>query len=240
MVTSFEACSQHNHQVDGNGGGSTRGRRHLRLRDHHFAAADSGQPGERVGIPERRLRRRRAPVCWFGAIASLVLLTVGCGGQSEGAKVASIRTSSSASGSRSPRRPQTGAAAALAASRCMRSRGIRTFPDPINGHFGFSFKSGVNPDTSQFKAAYSYCGARYLGVGTRSTPAQRAQWNAAAMKYSACMRSHEVSDFPDPDGTGAIHLPTPNYSRSPKVLHAEGACRRLFVGEGIVFVSPIA
>jgi hypothetical protein len=120
----------------------------------------------------------------------------------------------------------------------MRSHGVPNFPDPINGRFGFTLKSGVNPDTPQFKTAYSYCGTRYLGLSTRSTPAQRAQWNAAAVKYSHCMRSHGLSDFPDPDGTGAIYLPTANYIDTPLAQRAQQACKFLS-NTGYVLVSPI-
>lgn len=88
----------------------------------------------------------------------------------------------------------------------------------------------------QFKAADAYCSKRYLFHTV--SPAQKARWNGAAVKYSACMRAHGARDFPDPDGTGAIYFPTAEYYRTPKALRAEGACKSLFIGKGFVFVSP--
>ena len=137
------------------------------------------------------------------------------------------------------------AADTLAASRCMRSHGVPNFPDPIpvKGHlvFGFSIKSGIHPSSPQFKAAYKYCGTRYLGFSHRpgSTPAAKARANATAVKFSACLRSHGATDFPDPDGQGAIYLPTTNYIDTPKVQRAEGPCKSLLAGHGFVLVSPV-
>jgi hypothetical protein len=121
----------------------------------------------------------------------------------------------------------------------MRSHGVSNFPDPIlGGHFGFTADSGINPDTPQFKAAYSYCATRYLHYRQLS-PAELARRNAAAVKFSACMRSHGASDFPDPDGQAAINLPTDGYEHTPDVQRAEEVCKSLFTGKGFVFVLPI-
>ena len=172
-------------------------------------------------------------------IACVALLAASCGGTSSQPEVASIGSTNSAGVQRLRPASTSEAAAALAAARCMRTHGMPNFPDPINGYFGFSVGSGINPSSPQFKAAYQYCGTRYLSLGHRSTPAQRAQWNARAVKFSRCMRSHGASDFPDPDGQGAINLPTASYRNTPKVQRAEGACKSLFVGQGFVLVVPV-
>jgi hypothetical protein len=102
----------------------------------------------------------------------------------------------------------------------MRSHGIPNFPDPIlGGHFGIDAASGIDPDTPQFKAAYHYCGTRYLHLHPPS-PAELAQRNVAAVKYSHCMRAHDVSDFPDPDGQGRHRPPDVRL-----LQHTEGAAR---------------
>lgn len=123
----------------------------------------------------------------------------------------------------------------------MRTHGVPNFPNPIrlNGQleFGFTVSSGVDPDTSQFKAAYQYCGTRYMGLGHRSTPAQRALWHSEAIAYTACMRSHGVRDFPDPEqGNGAIDVPTPTYLDTPNVERGQQACKPLL--KNVVFVVP--
>lgn len=118
----------------------------------------------------------------------------------------------------------------------MRSHGVPNFPDPYMGHFGYSLDSGVHPNSPQFKAAMNYCESRYIPF-PKVSPAEKARRNAAALKYSVCMRAHGVRDFPDPDGTGAINFPTGDYYRTPKVLRGEGSCKSLFTGQ-FVFVSP--
>jgi hypothetical protein len=124
----------------------------------------------------------------------------------------------------------------------MRTHGVPNFPDPIpfKGRlvFGFTVKSGVDPNTPQFKAAFKYCTTRYRLFRNSSTPAQRAQSNAAALKFTHCMRSHGVNDFPDPDGQGAINLPTDDYLNTPSVQRAERACQSLRSG-GFVFSVPV-
>jgi hypothetical protein len=135
----------------------------------------------------------------------------------------------------------------------MRTHGVPNFPDPItiNGkqHFGFYVHNGyaigqngtqMNTNSPQYKAANRYCGKRYLGFGNRPalTPAAIAQARAAALKFSECMQSHGASDFPEPDSTGAITLPTYNYAESPGFLSAEQACKSLS-GKGFVLVTPL-
>jgi hypothetical protein len=187
---------------------------------------------------------RRTPIAGCIATAVLALAAAGCGGTSQ-PPVAAIANR----GCGGPRcvQPATAseAVAASKAARCMRAHGVPNFPDPnslpgvLKGHFGFTAGSGIDPDTPQFEAAYTYCGKRYLHMHT-ATPAQRARWNAAAVAYSHCMRAHGVSDFPDPlPGQGAIRLPTSEYENTPKVQRGMQACKSLF-GKGFVFVVPIA
>ncbi len=120
----------------------------------------------------------------------------------------------------------------------MRSHGVPNFPDPVGGHFGFTVDSGINPDTPQFEAAYSYCGKLYLRFHSPS-PAELARMNAAAVKFSTCMRSHGATDFPDPDGKGAIKLPSIDYAHTPKVQRAEAACASLLANHDFVLRIPV-
>jgi hypothetical protein len=52
------------------------------------------------------------------------------------------------------------------------------------------------------------------------------------------MRAHGVSDFPDPDGQGAIELPTSDYFNTPKVQRVLPACEALRTGEPFVLAVP--
>lgn len=183
-------------------------------------------------------------------IAGLALLASGCGGASHNPGVASIGSVSSAGSSRSAGYSAPTQADIGDAAGCMRTHGVPNFPDPItmNGkqYFGFRVHNGypvgqnettLNPYSPQYKAAYRYCGVRYLGLGHRPglAPAAIARAKAAALKFSACMRAHGASDFPDPDNTGAINLPTYNYENTANFLHAQQACKSLS-GKGFVLV----
>jgi hypothetical protein len=79
---------------------------------------------------------------------------------------------------------------------CMRSHGVPNFPDPnANGTITFS---GMNPDSPGFKKAQDACKKYTPNGGQPPSPAQQARAQAAALKFSACMRSHGVPKFPDP------------------------------------------
>ena len=178
------------------------------------------------------------------AVAGLAFLAAGCGGTPHSSDVASI-TNAGPVGCRPHCVPPATASetvAAVKAARCMRTHGVPNFPDPndlpglLKGHFGYMVDSGLDPNSPQFKTAMAYCEGRYIHF-PKVSPAEKARRNAAALKYSACMRAHGVRDFPDPDGTGAINFPTADYYRTPKVLRGEGACKSLFTGP-FVFGSP--
>jgi hypothetical protein len=158
------------------------------------------------------------------AVTALALLVAGCGGgNSPGvANVSNTHTTGSHSsnttggsalggnsasppssgGSRSG--PQTGIAIAgesradeLKLSECMRANGVPNFPDP-NGQ-GVIQGTGFNPRSPSFEAAMNKC-RRYTPHGGRPpTSQQTAQMEAEALKFSECMRSHGVTNFPDPN-----------------------------------------
>ncbi len=76
-----------------------------------------------------------------------------------------------------------------------------------------------------------------LGTGSGATTAtQPASGNAssgqssnfsAALKYSQCMRSHGVSDFPDPDANGGFNLNASNVElNSPTFQAAQRTCQK--------------
>jgi hypothetical protein len=58
-----------------------------------------------------------------------------------------------------------------------------------------------------------------------SSPAQK-----GAVAFSACMRSHGVSDFPDPNSNGTIMLPQNADLSSPQFQAAQQACQALRPG----------
>jgi len=172
------------------------------------------------------------------AVTALVIVAAGCGHGTRTAGVASLGNATTNASSGIAAAPTL--ADKVAASRCMRAHGVPNFPDPItiNGkkYFGFTVSSGVK-NTPTFQAAYKLCGTKYLGLSHRSTPAQRALWHAEAIRYTACMRSHGVKDFPDPEqGDGAIDVRTATYLQTPDVERGQQACKPLL--KSVVFVVP--
>jgi hypothetical protein len=193
--------------------------------------------------------RKRAAICQrgtllFGALIAGALLASGCGGSSPSAGVAQLGTtttsrpakgSSNANGNGSP----------LAYAKCMRAHGVPDFPDP-NAQGGFDFQgspnSDLNPNSSAFQQANEDC-QRFTptsGVGHGPTPAQVAQAQGQALKFSQCMRAHGLADFPDPvfhaGGGGGISISikagqgSDLSPSSPAFQSAQTVCQKLLPG----------
>jgi hypothetical protein len=121
----------------------------------------------------------------------------------------------------------------LAFSSCMRSHGVPNFPDPNSqGQIDIGSSDGINPQSSQFQSAQQACQKLMPNGGTPS-PAQQAQALAAALKFSECMRSHGISDFPDPNAQGGRISLKINASpgsdinpKSPLFQSAQKACAK--------------
>jgi hypothetical protein len=103
---------------------------------------------------------------------------------------------------------------ALAFSQCMRDHGITDFPDPQttgDGHIGVQINGGpsstLDPSSSAFQAAQQACN-KLLPKGGPDGKGPSAKDRAAMLAFSACMRSHGLPDFPDPqfssDGGGVV------------------------------------
>jgi len=192
--------------------------------------ADTVTDRQRLGAAPRALAA-------VAALVVAGILIAGCGGGSKSPGVANVSTtktstsrssstSSTASGNKgggtalSGGGPSSGSGAgahngfaiqtsnpqkALKFSECMRAKGVPNFPDP-NGQ-GVIQGSGIDPNSSAFQTAQKAC-AKYMGKGAAPTPAQQAQAQAQALAFSKCMRSHGVTNFPDPQfgSGGAIRI----------------------------------
>ena len=131
--------------------------------------------------------------------------------------------------------PGGNGAAALKFAECMRSHGVTNFPDP-NVQGGIQ-ASGLNPGSATFQTAMNGC-RHLLPNGGVPTPAEQAKALAQALKLSQCMRSHGITDFPDPQSHagGGISISlhsTPGSDlnpNSPKFLSAQAACVYLRLG----------
>lgn len=114
-------------------------------------------------------------------------------------------------------------------AQCMRSHGVLDYPDPIAAG---SVPHG-NPDVRNFasnsptfQTAEQAC--RKYAVGQPSSSvAQTAELVAKLLKFVQCMRSHGVSNFPDPSSTGGLTIPNSIDQNSPLFKRANDACSNL-------------
>jgi hypothetical protein len=145
-------------------------------------------------------------------VVGLVLVVSACGGSAK----SNVTTNSSV---------QVGA---LAFSRCMRSHGVPSFPDPnAQGEFP-TFSTGVSKQTSV--AANGVC--KHLlrrggggGGGGTGTPEERQQKFTFALKVAQCLRTHGFPTFPDPGASGQS-VPPGVKTDSPQFQAAESGCEK--------------
>jgi hypothetical protein len=141
-----------------------------------------------------------------GLVAPTLVLTA-CSGGASGSHVAQLRSSAtqrnSSAGSPAASAQQGGA---VDFARCMRAHGVPNWPDPNSS--GVFDKSKVTTQqlrisSSGLQAAQNAC----QGLLPPESATQQRLNAAQALRFSQCMRSHGVPNFPDPDGTGRIPDP---------------------------------
>ncbi|HEY2202567.1 MAG TPA: hypothetical protein VGH56_11810 [Solirubrobacteraceae bacterium] len=100
---------------------------------------------------------------------------------------------------------------ALAFARCMRSHGVRNWPDPNNsGVFAKKTPQQLGVSSTVFQAAQNVCQHLLpngdLPPGGQPTPAELRKMERDALNFSRCMRSHGVPDWPDYTLRGGIPI----------------------------------
>ena len=128
-------------------------------------------------------------------VVTLALLGAGCGSAGPG-------PSPGQSGSSDP------GASAFRYADCMRSHGVTGFPDPrvhISGNEvsvmqALPASAAASP---RFKSAQRACRGIIPAPGNASRSDQPGR-KAALLAFARCMRTHGVSDFPDPNAQGQI------------------------------------
>ena len=117
----------------------------------------------------------------------IALLSAGCSNATAATRTASSPTAA-------PRDE------ALKFATCMRTNGVREFPDPdASGTYtidGIANRSSLDTDSAAFKRALGACqDLQPAGfVGHKRT----AEEQANALKFAQCVRDNGVQDFPDP------------------------------------------
>jgi hypothetical protein len=147
------------------------------------------------------------------ATATLAPLAAGCGSSagSHVAQLGSTETQSSSSGPSPTSAPVNGA---LAFSRCMRSHGVPSWPDPDSGgSFPVSAKH-IATSNPGFPSAQAACGRLLPSAGQPGPPSQavlRLAWSDSR-DFARCMRSHGVSSWPNPTSDPLHHPERPTFS----------------------------
>ncbi|HEX4703127.1 MAG TPA: hypothetical protein VH352_13435 [Pseudonocardiaceae bacterium] len=175
------------------------------------------------------------------AIVLIALCCAGCAAAPSGPGVAALGSSPTSSAA-AKASSDNGFDQMLAFSACMRSHGVKDFPDPTRdgtGGGGASLRiqggsgSDLSPGSAVFQAAQRACQSlmpKGSPNGVKVDPTKIAAW-------AACLRSHGLPNFPDPtvsngalslklDGTGI----TPDSSQFQKAMTA---CRSLNPGGGV-------
>ena len=104
----------------------------------------------------------------------------------------------------------------LAYSRCMRSHGEPSFPDPnAQGQVKDQLRvAGIDVNSSRFRAADGACRRLLPNGGTGTTPAEVQQEWSEFRSFARCMRRHGVPNWPDPKPRSATD-PRPTFDFQP-------------------------
>jgi hypothetical protein len=139
-------------------------------------------------------------------LVGLGTLGAGCGGGSRAHSVARLAATSPRNSS-SPGTSSTvpAAEAPLVWAQCMTSHGVAASPGP-HGR-GFVITGNADPNSPRFRAAWRDCRRLMPSGGPPAlSPAERAERAKGLAVFAACMRSHGLSSFPDPNGQGEFPL----------------------------------
>jgi hypothetical protein len=163
-------------------------------------------------VRQRRPGPRRAAAGVLAALlAGIALLAAACGGGSAGSAGSSLY------------------AKALAYTQCMRSNGEPDFPDPTSqGEYIMKPNDGVDWNSQQFARTAKAC-AKLSPPAVPLTGSQIQKFLSQDLKWDACMRSHGITNLPDPstaDG-GVGQLIPKAVGTLPQFPAAEQACRSL-------------
>ncbi len=175
-----------------------------------------------------------ASACGGGSVPGVASLS----GKSTNSSHSSASTDSGTQGG------GTGQTDGLKFAKCMRSHGVRNYPDPNKtGLTKLTPSLGINLTSPTFQAAQKACQS-LQPTGGKLSPAKQQQMKKNALDFSKCMRAHGVTNFPDPQfsngGGVAIKITAssgidPN---SPTFQAAQQACGKyMHIGKGVTHTS---
>jgi hypothetical protein len=171
-----------------------------------------------------RVWSRRAGL--LAATVGIVLLAAACGGSSSSTTAASGGAASATAGSGGAASGGVASEAQqLAFARCMRSHGVSNFPDPNPGG-GFGGRTQGVQSNPNYQTAYNSC-HNLLPAGAGN----KGQQNVSQfLQHAQCMRSHGISNYPDPQPGVNPRTALQNAGidmNSPQFQSASQTCDRL-------------
>jgi hypothetical protein len=176
-------------------------------------------PGRAPG-PRQPWPRRARVAAVITAMAAATLPAAACGG-----------SPSSAGSGGSPNAGGSANSQAVAYSRCVRAHGVPNFPDPdSNGQIPKDAAVPALREVGDSRAKAATYACRNLNPAGQGNPILTAQEQQDYLKAAACMRSHGLSNFPDPTFPGGrVSLPVPSGidTRSRQFTQAAQTCTKL-------------
>jgi hypothetical protein len=150
------------------------------------------------------MSRKLRPPAALAIVATVAVLSAGCGGTSTAAPADTSSSSNSTAAGHTSTASHTSTVAprekAVKFSECMRANGVSAFPDPdASGALTIdAVANGSSLDTSSaaFEQALSAC--RDLEPPGFTGHERSPQQQDAALKFAQCVRENGVKDFPDP------------------------------------------
>jgi hypothetical protein len=159
--------------------------------------------------------------------AVLVLLAAGCSGGSP--SLPGSGGSPNAGGS-------SRSSSTVDYSQCMRSHGVPNFPDPNgSGEIPKETAQQLGVSSSQYQTAQTAC-AHLLPNSGGVSQAEIAQMMGGMRGFAQCMRSHGVSNWPDPStdraGYPIFYLQNRIDENSPQIMTTIRTCQPLLPQSG--------
>jgi len=160
-------------------------------------------------------------------IATTALLTAACSGGSR---------SFAGSGGSPNARGSSSFLSAVGYSQCMRSHRVLNFPDPNgNGEIPKVTAQQLGVSSSQYQTAQTAC-AHLLPNSGEASQTEIAQMMSGMRGFAQCMRSHGVSNWPDPStdraGYPIFYLHNKVDENSPQIVTTIHTCQPLLPQSG--------
>ena len=186
-------------------------------------------PGRGHGLRRPWPRRARVAAV-ITVMAAAALLAAACGGS----------PSSTGSGG-SPSAGGSANSQAVAYSRCVRSHGVPDFPDPdSNGQIPKEAVVRALREVSDSRAKAATNACANLNPAGQGSPSLTAQEQQDYLKAAACMRSHGITNFPDPTFPGgrvSLSIPSSIDTKSRQFTQAAQTCTQL-IPAGLPYSRP--